>query len=330
MHIPDGYLSPETCAAAVVVAAPALVASVRRIRSSLGTRQVPLLAMFSAVTSLVMMLNVPVPGGTTAHVMGSVMIAIALGPAAATVAVSVSLLFQALLFADGGVLSLGANIVNMAVLAPWAGWAVYRFVVGLAPARRAVAGFVAGYVGINVAALGTAIMLGVQPILFHAADGTPLYSPYPLAVTLPVMVAAHGLVVGPLEGAVTVAALSALQRWGMLPDVGADRPTRVRPAVIGGILGALVLLAPLGLLATGTAFAEEAPEELDLGAFGLRSIPAGMARWADAWRHAPFPDYTVAGLSPTVGYVISAVLGAGLLVAVVFLLVRRFPRPERI
>ena len=215
MHIPDGYLSPQTCAAAYVIAVPTLAVASRRVSAALGTRQVPMLAMFAAVSFLVMMFNVPIPDGTTAHAVGAVIIAIVLGPWAAVIAVSVALLFQALLFGDGGVLAYGANVANMAILMPFVGYAVYRLIAGRGPltgTRRVVAAGVAGFVGINAAALATAIELGIQPDLFQTAAGAPLYSPYHLSQSIPAMALAHVIVAGPVEAVLTAGVLAYLVR----------------------------------------------------------------------------------------------------------------------
>jgi cobalt/nickel transport system permease protein len=126
MHIPDGYLSPQTCAVGFVAAVPVWTIAVRRVQRVVKNRHVPTLAVLSAVSFLVMMFNIPIPDGTTAHAIGATIIAILLGPWAAVLAVSVALAFQALLFGDGGVLAYGFNCVNMAILAPFAGLAVYR------------------------------------------------------------------------------------------------------------------------------------------------------------------------------------------------------------
>ena len=112
MHIPDGYLSPQTCAVAYAAAVPTWVAASRKVTKVVRTRNVPLLAMFAAISFLVMMFNIPIPDGTTAHAVGAVVIAVVLGPWAAVIAVSVALLFQALLFGDGGVLAYGANVAQ--------------------------------------------------------------------------------------------------------------------------------------------------------------------------------------------------------------------------
>src|SRR6476661_594810 len=126
MHIPDGYLSPATCGAFYVAAVPVWVTAGRRVRKVVKNRYVPLVAIGAAYSFLVMMFNVPIPDGTTAHAVGAVLIAVLLGPWAAVIAVSTALLIQALFFGDGGVLAYGANCFNMALVMPMVGYAVYR------------------------------------------------------------------------------------------------------------------------------------------------------------------------------------------------------------
>src|SRR5205809_6403598 len=118
MHIPDGYLSPASAGVMYVAATPFWAAAVVRVRAALRGRTVPLLAIFAAFAFTIMMFNVPVPGGTTAHGVGGTLAAIVLGPAAAIITVSVALIIQALFFGDGGVLAIFANCFNMAVLLP--------------------------------------------------------------------------------------------------------------------------------------------------------------------------------------------------------------------
>src|SRR6185295_12177162 len=154
--IPDGYLSPATCATFYTASVPIWAVAGRRVRKVVKNRYVPLVAIAAAYSFLVMMFNVPIPDGTTAHAVGAVLIAVLLGPWAAVVAVSVALLIQALFFGDGGVLSYGANCFNMAVVLPFAGYAVYKLLArrtSLTSGRRALAAGVGAYVGINAAAL---------------------------------------------------------------------------------------------------------------------------------------------------------------------------------
>src|SRR6476661_5765488 len=116
MHIPDGYLSPETCAVMYGATAPFWVLAAKRVRKTVKQRYVPLVALGAAYCFLVMMFNVPIPDGTTAHAVGGVLVAVLLGPWAAVIAVSVALGIEALFFGDGGVLAFGANCLNMAVV----------------------------------------------------------------------------------------------------------------------------------------------------------------------------------------------------------------------
>src|SRR3954464_14417681 len=126
MHIPDGYLSPQTCAAFGAGMTPVWWTAGQRVRRVVQTRYVPLVALGAAYCFLVMMFNIPVPDGTTAHAVGGVLVACLVGPWAAVIAVSTALLIQALFFGDGGVLAYGANAFNMAVVMPFVGYAIYK------------------------------------------------------------------------------------------------------------------------------------------------------------------------------------------------------------
>ena len=344
MHIPDGYLSPQTCAAAYAVAVPTLAVASRRVSAVLRTKQVPLLAMFAAVSFLVMMFNVPIPDGTTAHAVGAAIIAIVLGPWAAVIAVSVALLFQALLFGDGGVLAYGANVVNMAILMPFVGYAGYRLIAGrsaLTATRRVVAAGLAGFVGINAAGLATAIELGIQPDLFHTAAGAPLYSPYHLSQSIPAMALAHVIVAGPVEAVLTAGVFGYLVRANPSalaathPGLSGEPSSSSTPSRPPGLLsparvavGFVVLLAalsPLGLLAPGGAFGENAPDDLPLADLGLDAIPAGMERYAGFWSHTLLGDYGFAdGQNATLAYWVCAVLGIAIVGIAVYAAGRLF------
>jgi len=326
MHIPDGYLSPQTCAVGYAVAAPTWYLASRRVQRVVRSRSVPVLAVFAALSFLVMMFNVPIPDGTTAHAVGGVVIAIVLGPWAAVIAVSVALLFQALLFGDGGVLAYGTNAVNMAIVLPFVGYAVYRLVAGRAPLtarRRIAAAAVGGYVGINASALAAAFELGIQPDLFHTAAGAPLYSPYHLAQTIPAMALSHLTVAGAVEAVMTSGVYAYLARTDprrllashpgvpLTAGEGVPRPSRrLAPARITlAFIALAVLLTPLGLLAPGTAFGESAPADLNLHQLGLSAVPQGLARYNGFWSHSLLGGYGAGGSHPALGYLLSAVTG---------------------
>ena len=267
MHIPDGYLSPIISVGLGAATVPAWGIASQKVKAILNNRTIPLLAIFAALSFTIMMFNIPVPGGTTAHGVGGTLIAIVLGPWAAVIAVSVALVIQALFFGDGGVLAIFANCLNMGVLLPFVGYAVYRLLAGGSPllsSRRAVAAGIAAYVGITVSALAVGIELGIQPLLFSDASGRPLYSPYDLNAAIPAMLLAHALGASIVEGLITYLGVAYLQkrhpayltslRGVYAPGVAEEgtapsRPYRQVVAATAG--GALVVLAVVGLVLGG-------------------------------------------------------------------------------
>jgi cobalt/nickel transport system permease protein len=225
LHIPDGYLGPQTYITSYAVMVPFWAVASRKLGQSLKSRQVPLLAMGAAFSFVIMMFNIPIPGGTTGHAVGAVLVAVLLGPWAACVAVTTALVVQALMFGDGGITALGANCLTMAVIMPFAGWGVYRLMRKVSGRPwLPLAAAAGGYVGLNASAVVTAVLFGLQPILAHDAAGHPLYAPYPLMVALPAMAGGHLLVFGWVEAVVTGFVVAYLQRHAphLLP---AERPT---------------------------------------------------------------------------------------------------------
>jgi cobalt/nickel transport system permease protein len=348
VHIPDGYLSPQTCAVGAAVMVPVWTVSAQRVKKKVKRRDVPLMAIGAAFCFLVMMLNVPIPDGTTAHAVGGLLVAVLLGPEAAIIAVSVALAIQALFFGDGGILAYGMNCFNMAFVLPVVGYAVYRALsrrLSLTDPKRAAAAGIGGYVGLNAAALCCAVELGLQPVLFHTADGTPLYAPFHLAQTIPTMMLAHLVVAGVVELVLTAGVVAYLQKANLpvlrinhdnVPDQfepdGQPQPARLRWrwAWIG--LGAFLLLTPLGLLAPGGAFGEAAPSTLDLHQYGLRAIPSGLNRYNGFWSHALLNGYGFGhGQNRTLGYLASAGIGIlviGVGVLMVWGLIQLVTRPR--
>ena len=214
MHIPDGYISPETCGAFYLAATPFWVLAANKVRRILTGRTVPLLSIFAAFTFAIMMFNVPVPGGTTAHGVGGTLTAIVLGPWASVITTSVALVLQALFFGDGGITAIGANCFNMAIVLPFAGYFTYRLLAGNSPMlsqRRVIAAAVGSYAGITLAALCVGIELGIQPHLW-STNGVPDYSPYGFGTAIPSMLLAHMAGASFVEAAITALAVGYLQR----------------------------------------------------------------------------------------------------------------------
>jgi cobalt/nickel transport system permease protein len=226
MHIPDGYLGPPTYLASYAACLPLWGLAARKVGAGLAAKRAPLLAVSAAFTFLVMMFNVPLPGATTGHAVGGVLIAIAVGPWGAALSITIALVIQALLFGDGGITAIGANSLNLAFVMPFTGYAVYRCLSRLLPSRKgeAVSAGIAGWAGLTAAAFTTAIMFGIQPLLHVAADGRALYAPYPLSVTVPAMVFEHLLLFGLVEGLLTGFVVYHLQgsrsAWVLQPTKG--------------------------------------------------------------------------------------------------------------
>ncbi len=206
MHIPDGYLSPQTYVPLYGVSILCWAVALKKLKRGLSTKHVPYLAMAAVFSFLIMMFNIPIPGGTTGHAVGAGIIAVLLGPWTAVIAVSVVIIIQALIFADGGITTLGANSFNIAVVMPFVAFRVFRMVRGssVSPARLSIAAFLSGYVSLTVSAIIVAFQLGIQPLIAHDPAGQPLYAPYPLSVALPVMALQHLLLFSIVEGIVTV------------------------------------------------------------------------------------------------------------------------------
>ena len=302
MHIPDNYLSPASCAVLAVAAAPVVGLSITKVKAQLKENKelAPMLGIAASLSFLLMMFNVPIPGGTTAHAVGGVLLSILIGPYAASLALSVALLLQALLFGDGGILALGANIFNMAIAMPFVGYAVYHF---FRKQNHETAGVLVGsYVGINVAAFLTAIELGIQPII-ATQGGEPLYNPYGLAVTIPAMMVTHLTIAGAVEVFFTYVIYRFVKQ---VAPQELYTPTSVNTTSfvkkLRYVLIALVVLSPLGLLAEGTAFGEWSADEL---AEMMNNVPAGIENGFSF--EALFSDYTIPGTNIAVGYILSAI-----------------------
>jgi len=206
MHIPDGYLGPQTYAPLFGVSLVCWSVAMKKMKKELSVKHVPYLAMSAAFSFIIMMFNIPIPGGTTGHAVGAGIIAILLGPWTAVIAVSVSLIIQALVFGDGGITAIGANCFNMAVVMPFVSYWVFKSIRGKAAggARLSWAAFLSGYISLSAAAVVTGLEFGIQPLLATGSDGRPLYAPYPLSVAVPAMALEHLLVFSIVEGAITV------------------------------------------------------------------------------------------------------------------------------
>ncbi|NPA30235.1 MAG: cobalt transporter CbiM [Epsilonproteobacteria bacterium] len=207
MHIPDGYLSPATCAVTWAAALPLWAVALRKVRAKLDETTLPYIASLTALSFVIMMFNIPIPGGTSGHAVGAVLLAILFGPWVAFAAVSMALLVQALLFGDGGVTTFAANALGMAAAGSFVGYWVFG-----ALRRWRFAPFAAGYAGMAASSVVIAFLLGLQPHIAVDAQGKPLYFPFDLATTMTALVGAHLLFFAPVEGLFTQLGYTFLRR----------------------------------------------------------------------------------------------------------------------
>jgi len=197
MHIPDGFVSAPVAAAGYVAAGIVLAIAVRQANRKFQERLVPLMGVMAAFIFAAQMMNFPVAGGTSGHMLGAALATILLGPWAAIIVIACVVGVQALVFQDGGLAALGTNVVNMAVVGVLVSCAVYWAAGALAGENRRlryVAAFCASWLSIAAAALACSFELAIS--------GTS-----PLHVVLPAMTGVHALI-GIGEGLITVAALA--------------------------------------------------------------------------------------------------------------------------
>jgi cobalt/nickel transport system permease protein len=209
LHIPDGFLSTPISIAGWIVTIAVVALSSRMANRSLNERAVPLMGVMAAFIFAAQMMNFPVAGGTSGHMLGGALAAILLGPWAAVIVMSAVVGLQAFLFQDGGIAVLGVNIFNMGILTAFLGHGVYRAVQSVAARRHTVA-LVAAFAAAWVTVEGAAVITAFQLALSDTS---------PLDVALPAMVGVHALI-GIGEGLITAAALGFIMstRADLLPD----------------------------------------------------------------------------------------------------------------
>lgn len=323
------------------MAAPFWYGALRRVKGAFSAQTLPLVAVLAAFCFVIMLFNLPLPGGTTGHAVGMGIAAIVLGPWVSMLAISAALLVQALFFGDGGITTFGANCFNMAIVGSLVAGCLYRVVAGAAPItskRRVVAAGIAGYVAINAAALCAAVEFGIQPLLFHNAAGVPLYAPYSLNIAIPAMMIGHLTFAGLAELIITAGVVRYLQMAnpGLLrmtaPNaVVGDAPAKGGLRKLWVALAFFLVLTPLGILAVGSAWGEwGAGDFLDparrqeiANASGGHAppgqIPGGLAHLSAFWK-APLANYAPAFLhNRYFGYFAAATIGVVLTIAVALL-----------
>ena len=259
MHIPDGFLNPTVWGTMDAVALPAVVFLAKRAQKTFNHHKIPLMGVMGAFVFAAQMINFPVGNGTSGHLVGGALLSFTLGPAAAAIVMTAILATQALVFQDGGILALGANVFNMAIAGVLAGYLPYLLFRG-----NKIGVFTGGMLSV----LTSAVLALVEILL----SGVPMPSGI-LLVSLALFV-----VSGVIEGAITLVVVQSLERINR----GFLRPTSALPVRGAMVLaGSAVFLAVIGIL-----FASTHPDGLQMFA---RQI--GISGRANSLFITPFSDY---------------------------------------
>ena len=273
MHIPDGFLSTGVWAALDAVAAPAVFSIARRAQRGFDESKVPLLGVMGAFVFAAQMINFPVGIGTTGHLVGGALLAFTLGPSAAVVVMAAIIAIQALVFQDGGILALGANVLNMGVLGVLAGYLPYRFWSGTRWRRASI--FAGGVLSVMVSGV--------------AALSELLISKVPMTGLTVLVSLGFFLLMALVEGAITLAVMGALE--GIHPGF-IRKPARQRSFALGVLSVVAVLLATVGAL-----FAATAPDPIEKLGHSRRFFSTLFADYQIATLHNPWLSKATAGLA---------------------------------
>lgn len=298
MHIPDGFLSVPVAAVGWVILIGMVGLALRQTRDALGERQIPLMGILAAFVFAAQMINFPVAGGTSGHLLGGMLVAILIGPWAALLVMTSVIVVQGLLFQDGGLLAMGFNVFNMGILSTFVGYTLYRWLrraLGSVPRGEWIAVAVGAWAAVETGAIATALELAIS-------------NTSALDVALPAMVGVHALI-GIGEALITVGALAFVQQ--SRPDLiagSAQAPARGSAWIAVGLLIALVV-------ALASPLASSHPDGLERVA-----EDKGFTAKAEEAVYELLPDYTVPGvddeaattiLAGVIGVVIVAGVGYG-------------------
>ncbi|MCC7517825.1 MAG: energy-coupling factor ABC transporter permease [Verrucomicrobiae bacterium] len=278
MHLPDGFLDAKTTAVTWALGAGGVAFAARHASAAMPRERVPLVGLAAAFVFAAQMINFPVAGGTSGHLLGGVLVAALLGPGAAVIVLTAVLTLQCLLFADGGVTALGANVVNMALVGTLGGWAVFRAFSAIVPGR---AGRLAG---VAVGSWTSVVLSATTCAGQLAGSGTVRWG-----IAFPAMAGIHA-VIGLGEAAIAAMVWTAIAR--ARPElVGSAADSESRRSVAP--LAALGLAVALALALFAAPFACPWPDGLEK----VAEILGFESRASGALPVSPFPDYLFPGIS---------------------------------
>ncbi len=304
MHIPDGYLSPETYIPAYLGFLPLALYAYKKVKKNLTNETLPFLSTLTALSFIIMMFNIPIPGGTSGHAVGAAAIAILFGPWTGFLSMSIVLFIQALVFGDGGITSYPINAFSMGFVSSFT--AFYVYIVIKKYLKNSATAFLSGWISIVMASLSSSIFLGIQPLIASDASGHPLFFPLNLSVTIPAMVGSHILFFGVAEGIFTLLTLEFVRKLN--PEFLSTHETSFQKRdllIFGFFLTILFLLIPLGLFTGYPAWGEWTSGYYQRI---LGFIPEGIRNFSGIYA-APLDDYSLKNLDPVSSYYISALIG---------------------
>ena len=305
MHIPDGFLDAKTAVVSGALAVAGVGIAIRQIKRTLPPRRVPLLGLAAAFIFAAQMLNFPVAGGTSGHLIGATLAAVLLGPSAGIMVLASVLVVQCLLFNDGGLTALGANIFNMAIVATIVGYCVYRLV------RRFMSGQRGLILGAAFAAWCSTVAAAICCAGQLALSGTVAWS-----VSFPAMACVH-MLIGIGEGLITALVILAIVR--VRPEL-LDQSAQASGAPMPATAAGLGLVVVLGLMLFVSPFACKWPD-------GLEKVASTLGFKHNAIEKpllpGPIPDYTLPGIpSAVVATALAGVIGTVVVFGLSLLLAR--------
>lgn len=304
MHIPDGFLESKVWGPLTAVSGLAVIAASNRISKNIDERMVPLMGVLAAFVFAAQMVNFPIGGGTSGHLMGGVLIAVIVGPFAAIVIMATILILQALLFQDGGITALGANIFNMGIVGAGGGYVAFKALNMITGSFR-FSLFVSSWLSVVMAAGAAAAELSLSGVI-------------PIKVSLPAMAGVHAII-GIGEGAITIGALQLVNRVNSeavyISQSIDDGTRRIAWTWLAASMATALLLAP---------FASRLPDGLEKIAEELGFIDRESSRLS-----SPISDYQIPGLSGPVSTALAGVVGVIITFIAAYIIIRILQRKKK-
>lgn len=205
MNIPDGYLAFPICLISYLLMIPLFVTSIYKLKKKIKLEFLPLVAVGVAFSFSIMMLNVDIVGGTNAHAIGAGVLSFLVGPWISSLVITIALIFQALLFKEGGVLTIGINSLIIAYVSSFSSYYIYKFFSYKYGkfSSKIVAAALSGYVSLSLSAILTAVILGIQTILYNYPGQTSIYFPYSIKLVISSILVEHLLIFSWVEAFIT-------------------------------------------------------------------------------------------------------------------------------